>query len=153
MTRRDPYWWTVVRLPERDLAALVLELAAPLLERLGPAPAIDEARTVVALAVTFWNASVLASKRWEYPRVQQLEPFLPRPRPNGEGRQQIVTWSRLRIRHQVAAAAVRLRRRDGASGAKQSRGERRERGGDRAGCGALGGRVLHGLRARQNDAC
>lgn len=38
MTRRDPYSWTVVRLPERDLSELVLELAAPLLERLGPAP-------------------------------------------------------------------------------------------------------------------
>lgn len=34
MTRRDPYSWTVVRLPERNLAELVLELAAPLLERL-----------------------------------------------------------------------------------------------------------------------
>jgi hypothetical protein len=41
--RRDPYSWTV-RLPERDLAELVLEFAAPLLERLGPAPGIDDAR-------------------------------------------------------------------------------------------------------------
>lgn len=65
MTRRDPYSWTVVRLPERDLAELVLEFAAPLLERLGPAPALDDARAAVALAVSFWNASVLASKRWE----------------------------------------------------------------------------------------
>jgi hypothetical protein len=72
MTRRDPYSWTVVPLPERDLAELVLELAAPLLQRLGPEPAIDEARAVVELAVTFWNASVLASKRWEYPRVKEL---------------------------------------------------------------------------------
>ena len=63
MTRRDPNSWTVVPLPERELAELVLELAAPLLERLGPAPAIDDARATVALAVTFWNASVLASKR------------------------------------------------------------------------------------------
>lgn len=70
--RRDPNSWTVVRLPERDLAEVVLELAAPLLERLGPAPAIDDARAVVALAVTFWNASALASKRWEYPRVKEL---------------------------------------------------------------------------------
>lgn len=70
--RRDPYSWTVVRLPERELAEVVLELAAPLLERLGPAPAVDDARAVVALAVMFWNASVLASKRWEHPRVKEL---------------------------------------------------------------------------------
>jgi len=70
--RRDPNSWTVVRLPERDLAEVVLELAAPLLERLGPAPAIDDARAVVALAVTLWNASVLASKRWEHPRQKEL---------------------------------------------------------------------------------
>lgn len=63
--RRNPNSGTVVRLPERDLAEVVLELAVPLLERLGPAPAIDDARAVVALAVPFWNASVLASKRWE----------------------------------------------------------------------------------------
>ncbi len=70
--RRSPNSWTVVRLPEHDLAEVVLELAAPLLERLGPAPAIDDARAVVALAVTFWNASVLASKHWEYARVKEL---------------------------------------------------------------------------------
>jgi hypothetical protein len=72
VTRRDPYSWTVVRLPERDLAERVLALASPLLERLGPAPAIDDARATIALVVTFWNASVLASKQWEYPRVKQL---------------------------------------------------------------------------------
>jgi hypothetical protein len=70
--RRNPTSWTVVRLPQGDLAEVVLELAAPLLERLGPAPAIDDARAVVALAVTFWNASVLASKRWEHPRQKEL---------------------------------------------------------------------------------
>ena len=70
--RRDPNSWTVVRLPERDVGELVLDLAAPLLERLGPTPAIEDARATVALAVTFWNASVLASKLWEYPRVKEL---------------------------------------------------------------------------------
>ena len=70
--RRNPNSWTVVRLPERDLTEVVLEFAAPLLERLDPAPAIDDARAVVALAVTFWNASVLASKRWEHPRPKEL---------------------------------------------------------------------------------
>ncbi|HEY6558848.1 MAG TPA: hypothetical protein VI072_16300 [Polyangiaceae bacterium] len=78
--RRDPYSWTVVRLPERDLAERVLELAAPLLGRLGPAPAIDDGRVAIALAVTFWNASVLASKRWEHPRVKELNDLRKRMR-------------------------------------------------------------------------
>lgn len=73
MTRRDPYSWTVVRLPERDLGEIVLELAAPLIERLGPAPSFDDARAAVALAVSFWNASVLASRRWQYPRHKELK--------------------------------------------------------------------------------
>ena len=73
MTRRDPHSWTVVRLPERDLSELVLELAAPLLERLGPAPAVDDARAALALAVSFWNANVLASKLWGSPRVKELK--------------------------------------------------------------------------------
>ena len=72
MTRRDPNSWTVVPLPERDLSEVVFELVAPLLDRLGPAPAVDDARAAVALAVIFWNASVLASKQWEHPRVKEL---------------------------------------------------------------------------------
>jgi hypothetical protein len=73
MTRRDPDSWTVVRLPERDLAELILELAGPLLEKLGPAPAGDDARAAVALAVAFWNARVSASKLWGRPRVKELD--------------------------------------------------------------------------------
>jgi hypothetical protein len=61
-----------VRLPERDLAEVVLELAAPLLKRLGPAPSVEDARGAIDLAVTFWNASVRASKLWEVPRVKEL---------------------------------------------------------------------------------
>lgn len=72
MTRRDPYSWTVVHLPERDLAELILDLATPLLEKLGRAPAIDDARATIALTVTFWNASVLASKRWKHRRMTEL---------------------------------------------------------------------------------
>ncbi|MFC1641590.1 hypothetical protein ACFL5O_02710 [Myxococcota bacterium] len=54
MTQRcDPYSWTVVRLPERDLAEVVLEFAAPLLEKLGPKPTIEDARGAIELAVTF----------------------------------------------------------------------------------------------------
>ena len=70
--RRDPDSWTVVRLPERDLAEVVLELAAPLLERLGPAPSVEDARRAVDLTIAFWNASVRASKLWQYPRVKEL---------------------------------------------------------------------------------
>jgi hypothetical protein len=79
--RRDPNSWTVVRLPERDLAEVVLELAAPLLERLGPAPSIEDARGAVELAVAFWNASMRASKLWEHPRVKELNEL--RKRMNG----------------------------------------------------------------------
>lgn len=95
MTRRDPYSWTVVRLPERDLAELVLELAAPLLEKLGPAPAIDAARAALALAVTFWNASVLASKRWEYPRVKEMNELKKRMRGRGAAREDAATFDLL----------------------------------------------------------
>lgn len=72
MTRRDRYTRTIVGLPERDLAELIVELAAPLLERLGPTPPDDDVCGVIALAVSFWNASVLASDRWEHPQVKEL---------------------------------------------------------------------------------
>lgn len=71
VTDRDS--WTVLeRLPERDLAEVILDLAAPLLEKLGPAPRSDDARAAIELAVTFWNASVLASKQWQRPRTKAL---------------------------------------------------------------------------------
>jgi hypothetical protein len=79
-SRRDPSSWTVVRMPECDLAEAVLELAAPLLQRLGPDAPIDDARAAVALAVTFWNASVLASKLWKYSRVKELNDLRKRMR-------------------------------------------------------------------------
>ena len=50
----------------------MLDFATPLLEGLGPSPAAEDALGAVALAVAFWNASVLASKRWERPRVKKL---------------------------------------------------------------------------------
>ena len=71
-TKRDPHSWTTVRLPERDMGDAVLDLAAPLLERLGSVPDIEDARRTIALAVTFWNASVLASKRWLHPSTKEL---------------------------------------------------------------------------------
>lgn len=79
-SRRDPHSWTVVPLPERDLAEVVLDFAAPLLVRLGPAPTIEAARGALALAVTFWNAHVLASNRWEYPRLVELKALKTRMR-------------------------------------------------------------------------
>jgi len=95
---RDPNSWTVVRLPERDLAEVVLELAAPLLERLGRAPAIDDARAGVALAVTFWNASVLASKLWEYPRVKKLNELKKRMSGRQASRDEAATFDLLTAR-------------------------------------------------------
>lgn len=81
---RDRDTWSVVRLPERDLGEIVLALAAPLLEKIGPAPRLDDARPVIELAVTFWNASVLASKRWERPRTKALSELKRRMRGGGE---------------------------------------------------------------------
>jgi hypothetical protein len=95
MTRRDPYSWTVVRLPERDLSELVLELAAPMLERLDPAPAVDDARAAVAMAVSFWNANVLASKRWAYPRVKELNALKKRMRGRAAAREDAATFDLL----------------------------------------------------------
>ncbi len=72
MARRDPDSWTLVRLPERELADILLEVATPLFEKLGSAPTLDEARAVLATTIAVWNASVLASTRWERPRVKEL---------------------------------------------------------------------------------
>jgi hypothetical protein len=55
-SRRDPYSRTVVRLPERDLAESILDLAAPLLQPLGATAAPDEARCVIEVAINLWNA-------------------------------------------------------------------------------------------------
>jgi hypothetical protein len=81
MTRRlNPHVRTLVRIPESDLAAAVRELAAPIIERLGPVPAREDARSAIDLAVAFWNASVLASKRWDRPRVKELNELKKRMR-------------------------------------------------------------------------
>lgn len=72
MTRGYANSWTTVRLPEADLAQLVLEVGAPLLSELGSRAPLEQAREVLALVVSFWNASVRASKRWERRRVKEL---------------------------------------------------------------------------------
>jgi hypothetical protein len=70
--RRDPYTRTVVRLPERDIADSILQLAAPLLEPLGPTPPSDDVRHAIELAVSVWNAHVAASQLWGDPRPKAL---------------------------------------------------------------------------------
>jgi hypothetical protein len=65
--RRESNSWTIVPVPSHPIADCVLELAAPLLGRLGPTPSIENARAAIALTVRFWNASVLASQRWNSP--------------------------------------------------------------------------------------
>lgn len=63
--KRDPNTWTSVRLPERELGECVLDLAAPLLERLGT-------RSAIELTINFWNAQVRASKLWDDTRPKPL---------------------------------------------------------------------------------
>jgi len=87
MERRAP--------PERDLAGVVLELAAPLLDRLGPTPTIEDARGAIDLAVTFWNASVHASKLWEYPRIKELNELRKRMRGRQATREDAATFDLL----------------------------------------------------------
>ncbi len=63
---------TIVRLPERPLADCILHVAAPLLEPLGVAPAPEEVRVALEFMVDFWNAHVMASRRWERPDPKPL---------------------------------------------------------------------------------
>lgn len=70
--RLDPHTRTVVRLPDKDLADAIVELAAPLLDRLGPTPATEDARGVIGRAIDVWNAHVAASKLWGNPRPKPL---------------------------------------------------------------------------------
>ena len=69
---RDPYTRRVVRLPERDLAESILELASPLLAPLGSRPPLDEARQAISRTIDLWNAHVIASKFWGNPRPKPL---------------------------------------------------------------------------------
>lgn len=80
MTRGYANSWTTIRLPETDLAELVLEVGAPLLAELGARAPLEQAREVFALVVSFWNASVRASKRWERRRVKELSDLKKRVR-------------------------------------------------------------------------
>lgn len=70
--RRDPNTRTVARIPEQALDQRVLDLAAPLLERLGTEPEPDAVRSAIELAITFWNAKAKASKFWGDSRPKAL---------------------------------------------------------------------------------
>lgn len=95
MTRRNRNSWTVVRLPERDLAELVMDVAAPLLDKVDPGRPIDDARATVATAVAFWNANVLASKAWGSPRVKELNALKKRMRGRAASREDAATFDLL----------------------------------------------------------
>jgi hypothetical protein len=93
--RRDPYSYTTVRLPESDLAELVSDFASPLLAKLGASPSIVEERYALELAVNFWNASVLASKVWEFPRVKELNALKKRLRGREASQDDVATFDLL----------------------------------------------------------
>ena len=95
ITIRNPYSRTFVRVPERDLAEVILDLAKPLLEKLGSMPTMEDTHEAIALAVTFWNANVLASKRWEPPRVKELTDLKKRMRGRQASREDAATFNLL----------------------------------------------------------
>jgi hypothetical protein len=108
MRRRDPYSWSVVRLPQGDLAELVVDLAAPLIAKLGPAPAVEEVRAAFALVVVFWNANVLAAKHWSYPRLKELKDLRKRMRGRAASREDAVVFDLLTERWRPHSLDPRL---------------------------------------------
>jgi hypothetical protein len=82
-------------LPEPDLAEVVLEFATPLLTKLGQTPSIEDARSALTLAISFWNASVLASRQWEHPRLKELNELKKRLRGRQASREDAATFDLL----------------------------------------------------------
>lgn len=71
--RRAPDTRTVLtRLPEPALEVCVLDLAAPLLARLGAAPSPEAVRHTIEQTIAFWNAQARASKCWGPARPKAL---------------------------------------------------------------------------------
>lgn len=63
-TRPEPGARTFARISEQPLHERVLDLAAPLLERLGAGAPADAVRDAIEIAILFWNARARASKVW-----------------------------------------------------------------------------------------
>jgi len=70
--RRKRNTRTIARIPEQSLQERVLELAAPLFERLGADPAPQAVRTTIELAIAFWNAKSEESKIWGTSKAKEL---------------------------------------------------------------------------------
>lgn len=70
--RRDPNTRTAARIPKQALDERLLDLAAPLIARLGTAPAPEAIRDTVELTIAFWNAKARASKIWGTSRPKAL---------------------------------------------------------------------------------
>lgn len=70
--RRDPNTRTVARIPEQALDQRVLDLAAPLIARLGTNPAPEAIRDTIELTIAFWSAKAQASKIWGTSRPKAL---------------------------------------------------------------------------------
>lgn len=70
--RRDPNTRTVARIPEEALNQRVLDLAAPLIARLGTEPEPEALRDTIELTIAFWNAKAQASKIWGTSRPKAL---------------------------------------------------------------------------------
>lgn len=100
----DRHTTTVVRLPEGDLADVIFAFAGPLLEKLGPAPTLEDARAAIEPTVAFWNASVLASKRWARPSTKPLNQLKQLMRARGD----IATFDLLTERHREHRLEPRL---------------------------------------------
>lgn len=71
--RRDPNTRTVARIPDEALDERVLDLAAPLLERLGTDPATEALHGTIELTIAFWNAKAQASEFWGTARPKKLD--------------------------------------------------------------------------------
>jgi len=67
----------------------------PLFTKLGPAPSLEDARDAIKLAVAFWNANVLASKLWEFPRGKELNALKTRMRGRQASREDAALFDEL----------------------------------------------------------
>ncbi|MBK7399625.1 MAG: hypothetical protein IPJ34_26045 [Myxococcales bacterium] len=64
----QPLTRTFIFVPERKMSETILDFAAPLLEPLGPVPALADARGAIELAINVWNLHVMATSLWGKPQ-------------------------------------------------------------------------------------